>query len=436
MLKDFDGKFNVKIKINPQLENNNQIIEENNVENETESENHEENREENEAENNNLNNQNATTNKNDNDRCNLNIHELNCIGCNKPYRSSTLHLLKYKQTPICGHIIHIKCVELIFKISIDKSSNFRVKEGFNICKLDNFNVFPGLKSLKFNIYIPSDEVSTGNNNQVNKNNKINHNDFYIGNSNLNQIQGIINNNFPSSSQKNKIITGRVLTNKNKLSNKMIKDDDFFDNALQINNFGLKVAPLTTGGKSTGGRLAPIIVPHQNLNVNDFYTNNLGNKRKIELKKKMRIDNHNSSNNVVGLAINIQKVNFNEENKIQIFEKNAKDKILDNKSNRLSAGKYNNSSRIINSLRLEKSSEKIKNMKKNQDITLPNLKVINNKYNNNDLPEVDPEFLKNEFQLNEDIMNTKIINKSFVKGYGIRTINHNNIGFKVINIFFI
>jgi hypothetical protein len=40
-------------------------------------------------------------------------------------------------------------------------------------------------------------------------------------------------------------------------------------------------------------------------------------------------------------------------------------------------------------------------------------------------------LRNEVQLNEDIINTRIIKKPQVKGYGIRTINQNNIGFKVI-----
>lgn len=436
LLKDFDGKSIQKTKNNTQIENINQIVEENDLENETDDQNHEENKEENEGNTNIFDNQNTNTIKNEIEKANLNLQDLNCIGCNKAYRSSTIHLLKYKQTPICEHIIHVKCVELLFKISIDKSSNFRVEEGFNICKLDKSHIFPGLKSLKFKIYKQSDEApnSNNNNNQLNSNNKMNHNDFYVGNSNNLQIQNLVNNNFPSSSQKNKIFTGRVLSNKNKFSNKMNKDDDFFDNALQINNFGLKVAPLTTGGKSMSGRLAPINHIHQNINVNDFYTNNQINKKKIESNKKTKLNN-NSSNNVINLAINIQKVNFDEENKIQNFEKTAKEKMLENKTKRLSAGKYQNSRRIIYSInkKSEKSSGKLMNSKPNRDITLPDLRVFINKYDNNDLPEVNPEFLGNEVQLNEDIMNTRIINKPLVRGYGIRTINHNNIGFKVIMI---
>ena len=58
------------------------------------------------------------------------------------------------------------------------------------------------------------------NNQGNTNKKMNHNEFYIGNSNNIQLKNIVNNNFPSSSQKNKLFVGRVLSNKNKLSNKI------------------------------------------------------------------------------------------------------------------------------------------------------------------------------------------------------------------------
>lgn len=427
LLKDFNGKSINKLKINSQSENISPIIEENNIENEIDECNLEENKEESKAETNTLDCQNVNVLKNKDSKGNLNTQDLNCIGCNKSYRSSTLHLLKYKQAPICGHIIHIKCVELLFKISIDKSSNFRVEEGFNICKLDNLHIFPGLKTLKFNIYRPSEEATNENSNQGNQNNKMNHNEFYIGN----QIPSLVNNNFPSSSQKNKIFTGRILANKSKLSNKMAKDDDFFDNALQINNFGLKVAPVSTGGKSMSGRLAPITLTHQNMNINDFFTNNQLNKKKIESNKKIRTNNNHSSSNVIGLAINIQKVNFDDENKIQTYERTTKHSLTNNKTKRISAGKINSSKRIINSInkKNEKSSEKI-STKQNRDLTLPDLRVFNSKYNNNDLPDVDPEFLKNEVHLSEDIVNTNINNKPLIKGYGIRTINQNNIGFKV------
>lgn len=431
LLKDFDTKSNCKITKHSTPENDN-VIEENNQENTSINENNDE------IENENNNIDNLTNNvENYIEKASSNIQELNCIGCNKAYRSSTLHLLKYKQAPICGHIIHVKCVELLFKITIDKSFNFRVEEGFNICKFDNSNIFPGLKSLKFNVYKPTDENQTFSNNQSNLSKKMDHNDFYIGNSNAMQIQNFANNNFPSSSQKNKIITGRVLVNKNKLINKNEKDNDFFNNALQINNFGMKNGPLSTGGKSMSGRLAPISLTHQNINVNDFYINNLGNKKKIEVNKRARIHDNNSSNNIIGLSINVQKVNFDDQNKIQIYEKNTREKILENKPKRLYAAQINKSKRIINSInkRNEKSSEKLQNFKINQDITLPDLKVTNNKYNNNDIIEVDPEFLRNEVQPNEDIMTARIINKPIIKGFGIRTINQNNIGFKVI-LFFI
>ncbi len=433
LLIDFDGKSNSKTNNNLQIENN-KILEENRVDNTIDNENQEEEKEDIEGENNNLDNHSNNGLRNDNEKANLNTQNLNCIGCNKAYRSSTLHLLKYKQAPICGHIIHVKCVELLFKMSIDKSSNFRVDENFNICKLDNSCLFPGLKSLKFKIYIPRDEAPNDYNNQGNTNKKMNHNEFYIGNSNNIQLKNIVNNNFPSSSQKNKLFVGRVLSNKNKLSNKIVRDEDFFDNAFKINNFGLKIAQMSTGGKLINGKLSPISHYHQNINVNDFNMNNQINKKKIESTKKIRMTYNHKSNNVIGLAINIQKVNFDEENKIQNYEQSTKEKILENQSNRLSDRKYLNSRRIISiNKKIEKSSEKIINSKYNRDVTLPDLRVCNIKYNN-DLSDVDPEFLNNEVQLNNDKMSARIIHKPIIKGYGIRTINQNNIGLKVI-IFF-
>jgi len=447
LLKDFDGKSSVinnEIVQSETLINNinhNPIIEENHQE--TNSENDDSNKS-NIEDRTNRENQNALNNdKNENEiknKKNLN-KDLNCIGCNKPYRASTLHLLKYKQTPICGHIIHIKCVEFLFKITIDKSGNFRVEEGFNICKFDNDYIFPGLKSLKFNMYKNNEETINGNNNnqnnQINTISKNNQNEFYVINAN-NIIQNFSNNNFPSSNQKNKIITGRVLSNKsNGLLAKMNNNNkSLFDNVLQINNLGLKITPSATGGKSLGGKLAPIHHTHHNIYVND-YMDNFVNKNQLQNNKSgKKIENQKKNNNVIiGLAMNIQKLDFDEENKIQNFERSTREKVIENKSHRLSAGKYQNSKRIINSLNKtrDKSSDKIINIKSNKEVSLPDLVIGITKYNNNDIPDVDADFLRNEIQLNEDILNSRITNKP--RGYGIRTINQNNIGIKV-NFFYL
>ena len=450
LLKDFDGKFDIIFKkdntenVN---QNNNSVQENNNNINYQENEILEENKDnldelsvsehskidkENTNQNQNLQ---ISNEPNENEKSKKCLKDLNCSVCNKPFRSSTLHLLKYKQTPHCGHIIHIKCVELIFKISIDKSSNFRVEESFNICKLDNLFIFPGLKNLKFNIFKNTEE-NNNINNLIQPNNKNNHNEFYIGNNSTGHNQNFTNNNFPSSNQKNKIYSSRNLSNRNNLLNKIVKGQDLFENALQVNNFGVKMAPFSSGGKSMSGKLlAPINFTHQNLNINNFNLNNLG---KIQQNNKKGSLNNNNDirNQVIGLAINIQKMNFDEENKIQTYEKSAKERIIENHSKKLS-GKYHSSRRIINSLnnKADKSVEKnlmgILNIKNGKDFILPEMKIVNSKYNNADLPEVDPEFLRNEIQLNEDIINTKIINNPIPsRGMGIRTINHNNIGLKV------
>ena len=134
LLKDFDTKLLQGSLIKKNNENTeNVIIEDNKIE-------------ENEQEENYL--QNKTPD--DENTIKKNQSELRCIVCNGN-RPSTLHLLKFKQFPLCGHIIHLKCVEVIFKIVIDKSNNFRVDENFNKCKFDSLLIFPGLKNIKFNI---------------------------------------------------------------------------------------------------------------------------------------------------------------------------------------------------------------------------------------------------------------------------------------------
>ncbi len=440
LLKDFDGKLT---QINKEMNNVNLDMN-SNIPNEDSERNFnsgipEDGKDLIEDENLNVNN-NEEINSNNNieskeiERSKNNYKDLNCIICRKSFRSSTLHLLKYKQAPECGHIIHIKCVELLFKVTIDKSSNFRVEEGFNICKLDNKFIFPGLKSLKFNIYKSNEEGNIDNN--ISKaNNKNNQNDFYLINGINNQIQNLSNNNFPSSSQKNKIFTGRVLTNRKGLlaNDKPIKND-LFENALQINNMGLKVGPLISG-KSLSGRLAPISQQQNGINAYDFQLNNLGNKKRLLSNTKFKKNDQSiNDKNVIGLAINIQKVDFDDDNKIQFFEKSTRERIKEFTSNsKLSSGKNHSSVKTFDLLnkKADKSIEKIISIKNTKEKTFPDFFIGNsNKYHNSDLPDIDPVLI-NERECNEEI-NTRIINKP-IRGKSIRTINHNNLGLKVLHI---
>jgi hypothetical protein len=76
-----------------------------------------------------------------------NIYEKSCFVC-KSDRASSLHLLRFKELPVCKHLIHFKCCENVFKLKECKN-NYIIDVGFNLCKYDNSEIFIGLKSLNF-----------------------------------------------------------------------------------------------------------------------------------------------------------------------------------------------------------------------------------------------------------------------------------------------
>lgn len=369
-----------------------------------------------------------------------NIHNINrvgkynemqnfkCVIC-KSNRSSSLQLLKFKQFPICGDIIHVKCVEFLFKISINKSGNFRVEDNFNTCKLDGSSIFPGLSSLNF-LKSNNDNINVNNipnENQIQtskrKSNNLtsNLNDFLV----VNGVNQNNQNNFPLINMKNKVFAGRQLSNKNNilLANKISSfGEDFLENIFQVNNLGVKVTPLSTGGKSKRS-LAPI-----NNFINPLIINDLNNKNILSNKKKFLLTNQNKvlvndrPYQTIGLAINIQKVNFDEENKINDLEKTQ------DKPNLVKNYNVRKTNTNITRTRTVKSGEKINanrlfSKMSNEGSCLPDLKITNNKYNNSDLLQIE------ENKTQEHIIQTRCENRP-INNKGIKIINQNDLGIKV------
>jgi hypothetical protein len=79
--------------------------------------------------------------------CENNVYEKSCFVC-KSDRASSLHLLKFKELPICKHLIHFKCCENVFKLT-DNKNNYSIDNNFNKCRYDKIEIFIGLKSLNF-----------------------------------------------------------------------------------------------------------------------------------------------------------------------------------------------------------------------------------------------------------------------------------------------
>jgi len=125
--------------------------------------------------------------------------------------------------------------------------------------------------------------------------------------------------------------------------------------------------------------------------------------------------------MMGMAINIQKVNFDDDNRIQNFEK-TQETTLNLKKKMISSRK------VITAINKERKSS-ANNFAKNNIRELPDLQVINmngngnGNLNNNKLPEIDS---------NEDNTNIPLV-KSYPKVK--RTINSNNLGLKVKRINF-
>lgn len=75
------------------------------------------------------------------------LEDKRCIVC-KSDKASSLHLLRFKKLS-CSHLIHYKCLEIVFKL-IESKSNYSIDDLFNRCSTHNILIFPGLKSLGFN----------------------------------------------------------------------------------------------------------------------------------------------------------------------------------------------------------------------------------------------------------------------------------------------
>ena len=197
-----------------------------------------------------------------------------CIVCKSKHKSSLPNLV-FKELP-CGHIVHLKCSEQIFKIS-EKGNT--VGENFNLCSIDKKCIYPGLLSLKFKV--KHEHKQQEESDKEKQSSKSNNQLLNIGNNLLNI------NQFANSNKQN-----------------------YNNNS----NNGLFLENNKTG----------ITLFLQNQNAMNILSTEKGNKTHIGrptriLKNEAKTTNMDTMP-LNSLGLNILKMNFDDENKIKDFEK--------------------------------------------------------------------------------------------------------------------